>query len=75
MTNERARANDPAYDMPKAPICRLLIAIGILQALALASDTENAGPSTWGSWHMPEPALDHAIGILINLVRDVERLS
>lgn len=61
--------------VPPQPVDRLMVAISTLQAISLAQTSECCGPSTWGPYFMPAPALDATINILIGMIPEVERLD
>jgi hypothetical protein len=64
----------PAYMRAQTPHDTLMTAISILQMKALAEDSCCDGPGIWGLQFMESGALEHAIGLLIGILPDVENL-
>lgn len=64
----------PAYLRKPTPHDTLMTAISILQMKALAEDSCFDGTSTWGVQFLESSALEHAIGLLIGIMPDLENL-
>lgn len=74
-TNTASPAGDPGVPESLSPADRVMTAISILQAHALALDSPSDGRAMWGTFHMQSPAVEHAIHLLIEVLPDLETLT
>jgi|GEM_PF-6846864 len=74
MKNHNANSAN-AIGLPNSPHDRLCIAISILQAHYLASDTMLVSEAVFGTSHFPTLGFEHAIHLLIGLLGDFERIE
>ena len=57
--------------LPEDPLRKLMIAVSILQGAASESYHDEGG-RIWGDFHFPSAGTEHAINILISVIRDLQ---
>lgn len=57
--------------LPQAPLEKLMIAVSILQGAA-SDSYHDEGSKIWGDFHFPSAGTNHAIKILISVIRDLQ---